>query len=295
MTPTAPYKPPGPVLRAFLESDAFARAAIGPIHAGRKTACAVDILRRAQRLLNGQRQWRWAVVRATLDELEAHTIPAWHKRVAPATGSWDPKGAPARHHVPFYDKDDRVTAELELIFFGLDRPEHRRKLATLDVTGLWLDAAKDLPQSVFDDAVAQAGTYPSALAGGAAWRGIVVSSRMPMATHWIPNLFHSPALAAAPPTPLAPGPDASDYLLFRQPSALGHLAENTANLPKGFYERIAAGKPQDWVRTAIEAEYGQVPEEIENAGYARDQILVRLDRLHKLAEQQAAMPKPAAA
>jgi hypothetical protein len=236
------YRPPGPTLAAFQASTALVRAVMGPIHGGRKTACVFDILLRAA-TYERQSHWRWAAIRATLDELEAHTLAAWHARVPPAIGRYEAAkaGQPARHVLEF-GVGAQVYRRLEVIFLGLDQPAHRRKLATLELTGAWLDAARDLPQAVLDEAQDAIGQYPSQLEGGAQWQGIILSTRPPPADHWIPALFERER---------RPG-----FALFQQPPGRSAQAENVANLPRGFYQRAAQGKAADWVRTHIDGLYG---------------------------------------
>ena len=63
------YEPPGPTLARFFESDDFARCIMGPMHGGRRVACIYDVVLRSGTHPD-QHHWRWAAIRATLDELE---------------------------------------------------------------------------------------------------------------------------------------------------------------------------------------------------------------------------------
>lgn len=256
---------PGAALQAFRDSPALVRCLMGPIHGGRKTACVIDILLRAATFPR-QSHWRWAAIRATLDELEAHTIPAWHARVSPAIGTFEAAkgGQPARHVLEF-GVGAQVHRRLEVIFLGLDQPAHRRRLGNLEVTGAWLDAARDLPQQVLEEAIAAIGQYPSQLEGGALWQGVILSTRPPAADHWIPTLFEREPRGG--------------YALFKQPPGRSERAENLQHLPKGFYHRAARGKSADWVRVHVDGECAPIQLPPEDVAFARDMLDRELDKL----------------
>src|SRR3546814_8869250 len=59
------YRPPGPVARAFMTSDAFVRGIRGPYGSGKSVACCMEIFRRANGQRPGQdgvRHSRWAEI-----------------------------------------------------------------------------------------------------------------------------------------------------------------------------------------------------------------------------------------
>jgi hypothetical protein len=234
------YRPPGPTLAAFRASDAFARCLVGPIHAGRRTACVHDIVLRSATHPR-QHIWRWAVVRATLDELETYTLAAYRRWIPPGNGVWDDPRAPIPRHVLPFGVRDREIGRLEVLFLAMDQARHRARLGNLELTAAWLDGARDLPQAVFEDAVGAVGQYPSQLEGGVEWSGVALSTRPPPADHWIPEIFERERRAG--------------YKIFRQPSGLSPEAENIAHLPQGFYRRAAAGKSKAWIDVQLEGKY----------------------------------------
>jgi predicted phage terminase large subunit-like protein len=259
------YRPPGKVLAAFRASDAFARCLIGPMYAGRRTACIYDIVLRSI-CHPFQHYWRWAVIRATLDELETYTLPAWLKRIPPHHGKFEPK-APIPRHLLGFGAGQHEVGRLEVLFLGLDQAAHRRRLNTMELSGAWLDGARDLPEAVFEDALAQVGQYPTQLEGGCHWSGVMLSSRPPEEDHWIPAYFDPPE-----------GEERQQgFELFRQPSGRSAEAENLANLPKGLYQRSARGKPESWIRTEIDGEYGR-------AGGLDPAVAAELDEKRERAE-----------
>ena len=215
------------------------RALIGPLGGGREKCAVYDILLRS--FTGTQRRWRWLVVRADQAGLEEQTIPAWHAVVPEELGEWDARGG--RHR--FGGNFNGQPRDIEIVFLALDRPEHRRRLMTLEASGVWLDAARDIDEQTFERCLEIAGSWP---VDEAPTPLIVATSLMPPADHW---------LALNP-----------EVRLFRQPGGRSDEAENMAprgTLAAGHYRRLAAGRSAEWVRVMVDAEWaGQAgtPEEI---------------------------------
>lgn len=244
MAATPPYEPDGEQLFAFQRSTAFARALMGPVYAGRKTCCVHEIIRHAtERRYARQRMWRWLVIGPTREELERYTLAA-AQRWLPAQAQWDPK---TRVLGLEYQLGDGVLRALELHFLAMDAEADRKRLATAEATGVWLDDARWLPEAVFDEAVriAKRG-FPSPLHGGSLWSGVIASSRMPTPGHWL--------LTRSKDTETAP----AALELFRQPGGRSAMAENLKALKvlRFSYERLAERWPEDRVRIEIDAELG---------------------------------------
>lgn len=234
------YRPPGAVLDAFLASDAFVRGIRGPIGSGKSTACAIEIVRRTAARSpgpDGRRRARWAVVRNTYPELRTTTMKTWFHWFPAALGHVMAEGPPS-HHIRTRDLD------LEVLFLALDRPEDVRKLLSLELTGAWINEARELPKGVLDGLTGRVGRYPSARDGGAGWFGIIMDTNPPDTDHWWYHL----AEEARP----------DDFAFFAQPPGDGPQAENLANLPDGYYSRAALGKDEAWVRIYVRGDYGFV-------------------------------------
>ena len=234
------YKPPGPVSRAFLLSDAFFRGIMGPFGSGKSTACIMDILKHAQlqRLsTDGRRRSRWAVIRNTYPELKTTTIKSWHQWVPASMGRWVDSGPPM-HHITEGDLD------LEVIFVSLDRPDDIAKLLGMELTGAWIDEAREVPKAVVDGLTGRVGRYPSMLMGGSNWSGIIASTNPPDNDHW----WYKLAEEVHP----------QGWEFFKQPSGMSPQAENRDNLPPDYYERQMAGKDEDWIKVYVHGEYGFV-------------------------------------
>ena len=238
------FEPDGAQLRAFFTSTAFLRALIGPVYAGRKTCCLHDILHRATaKTYARQIGWRWYVVAPARSELERYVIPVvkpWLKH----GGEWTQEKGVWRYAVVYALPGDRpgVRRLLEFDFLGMDDAADRKRLAAGGASGVWLTDARNLSETVLEDAIRAAGTFPSPLQGGMAWAGVICSSRMPVPGHWLVTRSVEPG----------------DLTLFRQAGGRSDKAENLRALKaRGFsYEEFARERHPDWVRVNIDAELG---------------------------------------
>lgn len=234
------YTPPGPVSDAFMFDDSFFRGLMGPFGSGKSTACIMEILRRAgeqRKGVDGKRRSRWAIIRNTYPELRTTTIKSWHQWVSPQIGRWVDAGPPM-HHIQTDDID------LEVIFLALDRPQDIAKLLSMELTGAWINEAREIPKAVLDGLTGRVGRYPSVLMGGSEWSGIIADTNPPDNDHWWYKLAEEVKPAG--------------WRFFRQPGGLDANAENKAHLPGDYYERQVAGKDQDWVKVYVNGEYGFV-------------------------------------
>jgi len=220
--------------------DSFFRGLMGPFGSGKSTACIMEILRRAkdQRIgTDGKRHSRWAVIRNTYPELRTTTIKSFHQWIPPSIGRWVDTGPPT-HHIQEGDLD------LEVMFIALDRPDDISKLLSMELTGAWLNEAREIPKAVVDGLTGRVGRFPSVLMGGCSWSGIIADTNPPDNDHW----WYKLAEEAKP----------EGWRFFKQPGGMDADAENVANLPPNYYQRQVAGKDQDWVNVYVNANYGFV-------------------------------------
>ena len=171
--------PPGPVAGAFIEDLRPLRLLLGPMRSGKKTAAILAMLGLAFRY-PGQKSWRWLIVSSSIDYIEAHVVPAV-RHVIGEVGRWSERPVP-NLTLPLNEPSGRAFAQLELVFFGLDRSEHRARWANWATTGICLVDARRLPESVFDDGLVTIGTYPD---DGQVRGVMLVVSGMPAAGHWL--------------------------------------------------------------------------------------------------------------
>ena len=135
-----------PTLTAFHQSDAFVRGIRGPVGSGKSTGMCWELMRRAREQKpapDGKRKSRWAVVRNTYRELKDTTLKTWL--------DWFPEGdlgpfhrGDMAHHIQIDDLD------MEVLFRALDRPDDAKKVLSLELTGAWVNEAREVPKRIID-------------------------------------------------------------------------------------------------------------------------------------------------
>lgn len=263
------YRPAGPTMEKFHASQAFIRGVKGPVGSGKTVGMCVEIFRRAHeqaRGVDGIRKTRWAITRNTYPELKSTTIKSWldwfPERVFGKV-KWD---MPITHHIRINDVD------MEVIFLALDRPDDVKKLLSMELTGLWMNEAREQPKAILDAATGRVGRFPSKRDKPSnvpdnawpTWFGVVLDTNAPDDDHWWYGLAEEPDEVQIAETrqmleeigALKPGQPLIDF--FSQPSGLAHNAENIKNLPTGYYQRLMAGKTQMWIDVYVHGKYGTV-------------------------------------
>lgn len=241
--------------KRFHRSNAFVRGLRGPIGTGKSVTCCMEIVRRAreQAPYEGVRRSRWAAIRNTYPELKSTTIKTWE--------DWVPGDvARTKFDSPIVslfatNLDDGTRIECEVLFLSLDRPADVKKLKSLDLTGVWINEASELPKAVLDMSTGRVGRYPSKAMGGASWSGVIMDTNSPDDDHW----WYKIAEVDRP----------DGYEFFSQPGALlqtdtGYVpnpdAENVKNHILGYeyWLRQIPGKDPQWIKVFVLGQYGSV-------------------------------------
>jgi hypothetical protein len=258
------------VVDRFLQSEAFVCGVKGPIGSGKSTACVMKILQIAQRqptAPDGKRHSRFVVIRNTYGELDTTTIKTWHQWIPQSIGHWQSKGPPT-HHITTEDFD------MEVMFVALDRPDDVRKLLSMELTGAWINEAREIPKAIVDGLTGRVNRYPPKSWGGCNGPQILMDTNPPELHHWwhiiaerdrsttTNNKIIDSVEMAETELRKAGVLDADKPLFefFSQPSGLSPDAENISNLNGGraYYIRASAGKSEEWVKVYVHGEYGFV-------------------------------------
>lgn len=221
------YLPAGPVIAAFHASNAHVRGIRGPVGSSKTTANCIELLRRAQEQSpgpDGIRRTRWAIVRNTAPQLSTTTLRTFQELV-PATHSKTTMDFPITVRLQAGDMDT------EFLFLALDNEQDVRKLLSLELTGAFVNEAREVPLPVLDQLTARVGRYPSARQGGCTWSGIVMDTNAPDVESW----WYRFAEQERP----------EGWQFFAQPSGLSQDAENLANLNQNAETlKLAPNHPQ---------------------------------------------------
>lgn len=238
---------PVPTIEAFAQDNSFIRGLQGAFGSGKSSGSVIELVNRAQaqrRSPDGIRHSRWAVVRNSFPELRDTTIKTVFQWLPP---QYFGRYVETKHS---YTIKAFEGLDMEILFLALDRPDDIKKLLSLEITGAWVNEAREVPWSVIEALQGRVGRWPPQRDGGASWHGIWMDTNPPDSDSKWYRFFeeskHPPGFAR----------------IFKQPSGLADNAENLENLPGGrrYYTNLATGKAPEWVKVYVHGEYGFVVE-----------------------------------
>jgi len=265
------YKPDGEVLKTFMKDNTFFRGIRGPVGSGKSVGCCIEVFRRAlgqNKGDDGIRKSRWTIIRNTNPQLRTTTIKTWL--------DWFPENdwgkftwsVPYTHHIKKGDLD------LEVIFLALDRPEDVKKLLSLELTGIWINEAREIPKSIIDACTMRVGRYPSMRDGGPTWTGVIADTNAPEEDHWWPIMSGEVPIPDHIPREQAKmlvKPD--NWRFFTQPSGMVEVkneqgeiekyqpnkkAENAKNMMDSYYPNLIQGKTKSWIDVYVMNRLGHI-------------------------------------
>lgn len=264
------YTLPGPVATQFFMSEAFIRGIRGPVGSGKSTVCVMDMLKTAAKQryspVDGVQRYRGGIIRNTYGELRTTTLKTFHSWVPETTGQFL-QTAPMLHRIR--GETDEGKFDWEFLFLALDRPDHVKKLLSLELTQGWINEARETPKAILDALTARVGRWPRMVDGGAVDAGVIMDTNSPDQDHWWARMsdFADPeaisAMIALENELREMKSVRNDQKLiefYTQPPAeidgkQNDLAENLDNLPPGYYVKARFGKGEDWIKVYIRNEY----------------------------------------
>jgi hypothetical protein len=229
---------------AFHRSKAFVKLLLGPIGSGKSVACIIEILLQAiviPKDHNGVRPSRWLVVRNTYGELKDTTIRTFFEWIPIELGYYNKQEL--RFLVAF-NPGDGSTVELEVLFRALDKPQDVRKLLSLELTGAFINEAKEVPKAVLNMLLGRVGRFPTRDRVDDYHYGVIMDTNPPDVDHYIHKTFVEKLPAG--------------WAFFHQPSGLSPEAENRKNLPKTYYEQLSVGQTAEWIKVFVHGKFGFV-------------------------------------
>lgn len=236
--------------------DSFVRVIMGPYGSGKSTWAITEIVKRACGVPlwhSGRRRSRWGIVRNTSGELSTTTLATW-------LAWFEELGDVRKRQKPImtYEhtfNDGHGVVELELLFIALDRPEDVRKIKSLELTGCYINELSEVPKAALAHMKGRVNRYPSkAFCTEPYWSGIIADTNPPEDDHWIYKDFEENAF--------------EHHKLFKQPPGLikdennkwvrNADADNASHLPDNYYEMLAEGQSQEFIKVFCLGEYGSV-------------------------------------
>ena len=226
------------------DDDTFVKGLMGPIGSGKSVTCCWNLFKWAnlqEPNRDGIRKSRWAIIRNTYRELEDTTLQTWFDWFPRELGHF--AQAKMTHFVNI-DLADGTKVQAEFMFRALDRPDDIRKLLSLELSGGWVNEAREVPLAVVDMLQGRVSRYPAMREGGPTISNIIMDTNPPDEDHWWFRLFEEKK--------------PEGWRLYRQPSALDPAAENLAHLHPRYYQRLMANKTPEWIKVYVHGQYGFV-------------------------------------
>lgn len=258
--------------------ESFVKYVEGPFGSGKTTGCLMELLMRGMRQQpdkEKKRRTRWAITRQTYPELKSTTIKSFEYWIPPSI-------APVVYTIPIVcrfvqELDDGTTAEIEFVFMALDGPEDVKKLLSLELTGAYLNEAREMSWEIMEGLVGRIPRYPETIKEpildafgnptydekgkpalkttfGPTEPGILLDSNPPRTTHWLYEKFETGAV-----------PD--KWRKFKQPPAVfmneetgkwevNPDAENLSHLEDDYYVRQVAAASEEFIRVNLAGQFG---------------------------------------
>ncbi len=286
-----------PTAVKFHASDKVVRGFMGPVGNGKSVACIQELLRLAcEQWPNseGIRKTRWAIIRNTSLELRSTTLNTWKQ--------WIPETyCPVVMHPMITAKMDQSLSDgtrmqFEVLFLALDSDDDVRKLLSLEVTGVFINEAREISYAVVKGARERIGRYPSVIDG---YQDAEATKKFPAYTaprdaegnlspckrksllmdtnpcdddHWWYQLAEEGCRRSTRPEhkEIAKQETARIFDFFRGPSPLikqpngtyepNPEAENIQHLPGGYqyYLDMIAGNDEDHINVMVMGNYGHL-------------------------------------
>lgn len=260
MSNVVEYKAP-PIASKYMQSNRRMRVIRGPFGSGKSVSSMMDIVRRATMQKpdkNGQRRSRWAIVRNTMPMLRDTTMKTWF--------DWFPDGGPGWYKETgktYYLEFGDVKAEV--MFRALDDAADVKNLLSLELTGAFINEAREIPREIVEGLQGRIDRFPSRKDGGATWAGIWADTNSPEeGSYWWAMM------EGLDPDTGNPKPNSWDCYV-QPPGMLKVLdptqergyrlvpnpdAENVENLAPGYYENLCEDASEEYIKVYVLNQYG---------------------------------------
>lgn len=239
-----------PTVKAFIQCKKQIKFIMGALGSGKSSGCVMHLLHyMVQQKPNSKnvRKTRYAVIRNTNKQLYDTTKKTIDDWIPKPLFTW--KEAKSMYVFNFA-LEDGTTVYSEWLLRALDEPEQVRDLLSMELTGAWINEAREIDEEIFKALRGRIGRYPPQREGGASYPYIIMDSNPPDTEHWLYHFFEVLAREDEKVAGIAQ--------IFKQPSGLSPEAENINNLPPNYYENLCIGQDEDFIRVYVHGEYGFV-------------------------------------
>ena len=227
-----------PVAWKFIRTHSRVCGIMGAYGSGKSIACAYKMIMyifHENKNNKGIAHSRWGVIRQTYRQLDRSTIR-------------DFKFILEQLNIKAKWNEAKKTCTLkfkniyaEISFIGLDKPEKIADLKSTSFTGIWINEAIEIPESVIVTAIARVGRFnvkytkhPDGI--------LIMDTNPPDTNSWWYERFE---ITKAP-----------DWKIFKQPSGLSPEAENLNHLGKHYYHNLKKDMTKSQAKVFVEGEYG---------------------------------------
>jgi hypothetical protein len=250
---------PSPTGKRFIRSRSYIKGIMGPVGGGKSTVCLMDLIARGytQEPHNGLRRTKFAIVRNTAAQLTSTVKPLideWLvsmplQESGAALGEWRltdktfeirAQGAP--------DENGRPTQVfMEIALVAADTPDDVRRLLGMQLSAAWVEEAREIDPEVFKGVLGRVNRFPSKVAGGVTYPGVIFATNAPMMDTYWQELITDP-------------PERTE--IFLQPPAVlddgtvNPEAENLVYLDDEYYPNLMAVNTEEWVRVYLKNQFG---------------------------------------
>lgn len=260
MTSIVDYEAP-PVLSAFMQSDARMRVIRGPFGSGKSVGSMVEVVRRAAAQApdkSGVRRSRWAIVRNTAPQLKDTTMKTFFDWFKPGECGWY-KETGKTFFLEFGD------VKAEVLFRALDDASDMKNLLSLELTGAFINEAREIPREIVEGLQGRIDRFPSMKDGGATWAGVWADTNSPEeGSYWWAMI------EGLDPTTGEPRPNSWDC--FVQPGGMLKMpnpraergydllpnpeAENITHLAPDYYKNLCENAGNEYINVYVLNQYG---------------------------------------
>lgn len=273
----------------FHASDKVVRGFMGPVGNGKSVTCINELHRLSvlqEPNAHGIRKTRWAIIRNTNPELRTTTLKTFRQ--------WIPEELCSITMHPIitgtlrYQLKDKTNVEAEFIFLALDKPDDVKKLLSLELTGAFINEAREIPYAVVKACRERIGRYPARIDGyedtdnykaprgedgeyqPCTRKALIMDTNPTDDDHWWYQLAEEGALRTNQ-TPQAKHAVLEIFDFFRGVAPLiktqegyepNPEAENIKFLPGGYkyYYDMIAGNTEDHINVMVLGNYGSIQE-----------------------------------